>query len=263
MVDLTNIGTLFAFILVCNGIIVIRKRDPDRESGVPGAGRRAGRSDSTSFVLGLSLFTFSIPTKLIILGVAAVVFVLARNHIFPVLGIISCLYLIYYLPPTSWLRFAAWQFGFVIYAGYGVSIPSARARRQRGTGRPRRLHGAHRRHPRTGGDGAAAGDPGLDIVLVAFQAIRGPEGMGAVSRGHAGHIQSLDAWLQSSWFLTAPLVLNTFVLGPLSLRRAWRARQETADGADRSSSNLALGLSLLLLALGAAYLVAMLAHGFA
>ena len=31
MVDLTNIGTLFAFILVCIGIIILRIKDPDRE----------------------------------------------------------------------------------------------------------------------------------------------------------------------------------------------------------------------------------------
>src|SRR5216110_3811268 len=30
MVDLTNIGTLFAFVLVCVGIIILRKREPDR-----------------------------------------------------------------------------------------------------------------------------------------------------------------------------------------------------------------------------------------
>ena len=31
MVDLTNIGTLFAFVLVCIGIIILRFKDPDRE----------------------------------------------------------------------------------------------------------------------------------------------------------------------------------------------------------------------------------------
>ena len=31
MVDLTNIGTLFAFILVCIGIPILRRRDPNRE----------------------------------------------------------------------------------------------------------------------------------------------------------------------------------------------------------------------------------------
>src|SRR6185503_1381117 len=80
MVDLTNIGTLFAFILVCAGIIVLRVKDPSRPR------------------------PFRVPGGLVI----------------PILGIISCLYLIYFLPPTSWLRFAAWlNLGFVIYVGYG------------------------------------------------------------------------------------------------------------------------------------------------
>src|SRR5207244_2029956 len=80
MVDLTNIGTLFAFILVCMGIIVLRVREPARPR------------------------PFRVP----------------GGKIIPALGIISCLYLIYFLPPTSWLRFAAWlNLGFVIYVGYG------------------------------------------------------------------------------------------------------------------------------------------------
>jgi len=33
MVDLTNIGTLFAFALVCAGILILRKRDPERPRG--------------------------------------------------------------------------------------------------------------------------------------------------------------------------------------------------------------------------------------
>src|SRR5204863_8823676 len=33
MVDLTNIGTLFAFVLVCIGILILRVRDPDRPRG--------------------------------------------------------------------------------------------------------------------------------------------------------------------------------------------------------------------------------------
>src|SRR5262249_11422692 len=58
--------------------------------------------------------------KLVALIIALAIFLVSRNHIFAVLGVLSCLYLIYYLPPTSWLRFAAWlNFGFVIYVGYG------------------------------------------------------------------------------------------------------------------------------------------------
>ena len=81
MVDLTNIGTLFAFILICLGIIILRYREPDRER------------------------SFRVPFGPLLL---------------PVLGIVSCLGLIYYLPPSSWWRFVGWLLaGLVIYILYG------------------------------------------------------------------------------------------------------------------------------------------------
>src|SRR5262245_41141081 len=81
MVDLTNIGTLFAFMLVCAGILVLRRRDPDRP--------RAFRTPFVPWV--------------------------------PLLGIGSCLYLATGLPWITWVRFAAWLLlGRVIYMGYGV-----------------------------------------------------------------------------------------------------------------------------------------------
>jgi APA family basic amino acid/polyamine antiporter len=81
MVNLTNIGTLFAFILICLGIIILRYKDPDRER------------------------PFRVPFGPLLL---------------PVLGIVSCLGLIYYLPPSSWWRFVGWLgVGLVIYLLYG------------------------------------------------------------------------------------------------------------------------------------------------
>src|SRR5437762_1421450 len=62
MVDLTNIGTLFAFMLVCLGIMILRIKDPDRE--------RSFRVPGGAFFL-------------------------------PILGALSCLGLAYYLPPRS------------------------------------------------------------------------------------------------------------------------------------------------------------------
>ena len=44
MVDLTNIGTLFAFILVCIGISVLRFREPQRAAALPGPLRPARRA---------------------------------------------------------------------------------------------------------------------------------------------------------------------------------------------------------------------------
>ena len=80
MVDLTNIGTLFAFILVCVGIIILRKREPDRPRA------------------------FKIP------GSPAI----------PLLGVVSCLYLMLGLPWVTWVRFAVWLLvGIYVYFSYG------------------------------------------------------------------------------------------------------------------------------------------------
>jgi APA family basic amino acid/polyamine antiporter len=81
MVDLTNIGTLFAFLLVSLGIMVLRVRDPKRE--------RSFRVPGGTFFL-------------------------------PPLAAISCLGLAYYLPPRSWMRFVGWlAVGLVVYLLYG------------------------------------------------------------------------------------------------------------------------------------------------
>ncbi|HET7435426.1 MAG TPA: amino acid permease [Thermoanaerobaculia bacterium] len=80
MVDLTNIGTLFAFFLVCVGIIILRVKDPHRER------------------------PFKVPFGIVL----------------PVLGAISCVGLAWYLPPSSWTRFFIWfAIGLVVYFVYG------------------------------------------------------------------------------------------------------------------------------------------------
>lgn len=77
--DMTSIGTLFAFILVCISVIILRKTDPD----LP-------RKFRTPFV-----------------------------PLVPILGIIVCAAMIYGLGWTNWLRLFAWlAIGMVIYFGY-------------------------------------------------------------------------------------------------------------------------------------------------
>jgi APA family basic amino acid/polyamine antiporter len=83
VVELTNIGTLFAFLLVCIGIIVLRYKDPGRPR------------------------PFRVP-----LG----------PWLLPVLGAASCIFLMVYLPPSSWWRFIGWLvLGMSIYFSYGYS----------------------------------------------------------------------------------------------------------------------------------------------
>jgi APA family basic amino acid/polyamine antiporter len=83
MVDLTNIGTLFAFVLVCVGVTILRRRDPGRPR------------------------PFRVP-----LG----------DWLLPMLGAASCLFLMYYLPPASWWRFIGWLIlGLSIYLSYGYT----------------------------------------------------------------------------------------------------------------------------------------------
>jgi basic amino acid/polyamine antiporter, APA family len=94
MVDLTNIGTLFAFILVCLGIMILRIKDPDRER------------------------PFRVP---------------GGTYLLPILGVISCFGLAIYLPPKSWWRFVYWLLaGLVVYVTYGYH--HSRLRRGGGPG---------------------------------------------------------------------------------------------------------------------------------
>jgi APA family basic amino acid/polyamine antiporter len=79
MVDLTNIGTLFAFVLVCFGVIILRVKEPQRPRA------------------------FRVPF----------------NPLFPLLGVASCIFLMTGLPAITWIRFVVWLLiGFVVYFTY-------------------------------------------------------------------------------------------------------------------------------------------------
>jgi basic amino acid/polyamine antiporter, APA family len=81
LADLTNIGTLFAFILVCLGVIILRRKE---------AGRRR---------------PFRVPMV----------------PLFPLLGVFFCLVLMLSLPLETWGRFVVWlAIGLCIYFLYGL-----------------------------------------------------------------------------------------------------------------------------------------------
>jgi APA family basic amino acid/polyamine antiporter len=254
MVDLTNIGTLFAFILVCAGTIVLRVTDPDRPRPfrVPGgwAWTAALYAFLAAGVLLLPASTLGAAGKAAVLAVAAVVFAVSHRHIFPVLGILSCLYLIYYLPPTSWLRFAAWlNFGFVIYVGYS-------AVHSRLTGRHTALEHEHDGH--TARVGAWLAVAGVALLLLTraldvwLAAAKGAPGAGALSTLPA--IFRPGPWLEVSWFLIVPLAINAFVLCPIIIRRALRSRRDPL--APRPVASLAVSGTLLVATAAYFWLVA-------
>ncbi|OAV64409.1 Putrescine importer PuuP [Bacteroidales bacterium Barb6] len=78
--ELTSIGTLFAFILVCAGVLVLRKKMPN-----------AQRAFKTPFV-----------------------------PLVPILGICVCLFMMVYLPFETWTRLLIWMLvGMDVYYLYG------------------------------------------------------------------------------------------------------------------------------------------------
>jgi APA family basic amino acid/polyamine antiporter len=80
LAELTNIGTLLAFVIVCSSVLIMRYKHPEAER------------------------PFRAP-----LGVLV-----------PILGILSCLLLMFSLPPENWWRLFIWLgLGFVVYFGYG------------------------------------------------------------------------------------------------------------------------------------------------
>ena len=78
--DMTNIGTLFAFVLVCIGVVVLRYTKPNYPR------------------------PFRVPLMPII----------------PILGMLACLGLMTFLPMLTWIRFIVWTIiGMIVYLFYG------------------------------------------------------------------------------------------------------------------------------------------------
>ncbi len=79
--DMTNIGTLFAFTLVCGGVIVLRRLRPELPR------------------------PFRVPFMPVI----------------PILAMAACLGLMAFLPFVTWIRFVVWTVvGIAVYFGYGI-----------------------------------------------------------------------------------------------------------------------------------------------
>lgn len=142
--DLTSIGTLFAFVLVCGGILLL-----DHKETVPGRFQVPyinGKYLVPGLLLGLTLVLYfnnpasvtgffqlevnktfweAVEHKILLSGFILISLIMAwftfrRNlSLIPVLGLLTNLYLMTELGITNWSRFLIWLLlGLVIYFGY-------------------------------------------------------------------------------------------------------------------------------------------------
>ncbi len=131
--DLTSIGTLFAFVLVCGGVLLL-----PREVAVSGKFHLPYINSKwivpVIFIIGAYFFRNDIVAMFtsanahqnfpfflfIILSAVLAVFAFLRNlSLIPVLGLLSCFYLMTDLGYTNWIRFLVWLvIGLDIYICY-------------------------------------------------------------------------------------------------------------------------------------------------
>lgn len=132
--DLTSIGTLFAFVLVCAGVLNLPPREKTANESrfrlpyINGAfvclpllavfmyfyvdrikGAFASPGDDPLFLIFIVLASF-----------ISVLTLIKKLSLIPVLGMTFCLYLMVEIPAKSWLVFFCWMLiGLVIYFSYG------------------------------------------------------------------------------------------------------------------------------------------------
>ncbi len=149
--DLTSIGTLFAFIVVCGGVLVLDKESRKADTKTDGTGKRVGFRvpyyDSryilpfmiivvicivlwfnTNGVIDFfrpapwSEFRHNIPMWGFVISSTIITFIAVKKRLslIPVLGLLTNIYLITELGLTNWIRFIAWMaIGLVVYLIYG------------------------------------------------------------------------------------------------------------------------------------------------
>lgn len=148
--DLTSIGTLFAFVLVCAGVLTL-----PRIKGESGKFHLPYLNGQVIIPMLTAVFIFLSKNRIqeafihlgnegyqellfllfIMISIIVALFSAARKFsVIPVLGSMSCLYLMIEIPPVSWFWFFVWMAaGLLVYFSYGY-------RRSKLTGNEQALH---------------------------------------------------------------------------------------------------------------------------
>ena len=138
MTDLTSIGTLFAFVLVCFGVLVLPRLSPDVKKKAFQLPYINGQfiipvlaaifiyfgldRISSAFVAiqteGYQEFLYLI--FVFVLIIVAILSFIRKYSVIPIVGAMCCMYLMIEIPPVSWLWFFIWMtIGLVFYSFYG------------------------------------------------------------------------------------------------------------------------------------------------
>lgn len=128
--DLCSIGTLFAFVLVCGGVLVLhgRKQNPIKPVLTPFI--------NAKWIMIILFFTMffifnnfynwdHIPISLIVFSISILVFLVLsfkyRLSAIPLLGLLCCFYMMTELNLSNWIGFGIWMvIGLVVYFVYGI-----------------------------------------------------------------------------------------------------------------------------------------------
>lgn len=136
--DLTSIGTLFAFILVCGGVLLLPKDDEKtvKRFRLPYINGqiitplvymlilvicKKQLTETIAFTGGWEVWKHNIPFLAFVLTGAVITFfsVTKKLSLIPVLGLLSCFYLMTEIELRNWIVFSIWLLlGLLIYFGY-------------------------------------------------------------------------------------------------------------------------------------------------
>ena len=137
MTDLTSIGTLFAFVLVCGGVLMLppKEKTAERKFNLPYInsqwivpllfalflyGFRERVVDSITNLTHESRQEILFLIFLVMTAVITFFSFVKKLSLIPVLGMLCCLYLMIEIPASSWVVFFGWMaFGLAIYFSYG------------------------------------------------------------------------------------------------------------------------------------------------
>lgn len=136
VLDFTSIGTLFAFVIVCGGVLILPRDKNAREKGkfkMPYVNAKyiVPIITTIAFVLIFSnklgsvinedhSFNFPMIIFYIVWIFIAIMSYIKNYSLIPVLGLLSCCYLLTGMGWTNWLMFSVWLLiGLIVYFIYG------------------------------------------------------------------------------------------------------------------------------------------------